>query len=236
MTRYNLTPIDDVFNESVPSWQDWRENIHSYFNNEEYDTELLDEYYDAIICDIHKLPELLSYGYLIDDYSGLFTLNNPELVGKHAFNMANFVRRQHLKFGAKTLFTVCADYGILNIQIKLCGMQLCHATIPQKNRSGQALINIGNHCAPYKNKDFRQFDVVFASNIFQDNPSDIWNTLCWYRNARKEVYLSTDTFSRLTNVIDYDRLELAENPAEIYDKDTYADLNRGYMYRIYRLK
>jgi hypothetical protein len=236
MNRYNLNPLDDLFNDRVPSFEDWRKNIHEYFNNPKYDTQLLDEYYDALICDIHTLPELLSYGYLIDDYSGLFTLNNPQMIGKHTFNLANFIRRNHPKFGPKTLFTVCADYGIVNVQIKLCGLALCHATIPAKNRSGQALVNIGNHCPPYKNRDYRQFDVVFASNVFQDNPSDIWNTLVHYRRIGKEVYFTTDTFSRLTNVIDYDRLEAAENPAEIYDKDTYADLSRGYMYRIYRLK
>jgi hypothetical protein len=234
--RYNFNPLYDVFNDTVPGHEAWRENIYNYFHNETYDQDLLDDYYDALICDIHKLPALLANGYLIDSYSGLFTLNDPELVGKHTFNMANFVRRNHPRFGSKTLFTVCVDYGILNVQIRLCGLSLCHATIPAKNRAGQALVTIGNHCAPYKNRDYRQFDVVFASNIFQDNPSDIWNTLCHYRGLGKEVYLTTDTFSRLTNVIDYDRLELAENPAVLYDKDTYADLNLGYMYKIYRLK
>jgi len=235
--RYNLSAFEVIFDKTIPSYMEWREGIHDFFNNENYDSAILDEYYNHLIEDIWSIYELVRKGYLIEPHSGLFTFDNPEMKGIHSFNLANMVRRNHQYFHNKKLRTITTDYGMVNIQIKLCGLELHSALMPKKNLAGAVLATIGNKSYPYSFVDDIEADVVLAANVF-DNPEyslTNWESLLANQEEGREVFFTTNTFGDLKNFIDYSKIELVENPSEIYDDDAYSNLDLGLSNKIYKL-
>ena len=233
--KYNLTPLLDAV-KNVPSSDEWKEKITTFFNNENYDAGLLDYYYNVLINDIWTVRYTLECGYLVDDYSGLFSFDTPETKTFHTFNMANFVRRNHQHFYKKSIQTMCGDYGILNLQIRLCGLDLKSAAVPAYDIVGAVLAVIGNNCSPYAFVD-KDCDVIFACNVFTDEDTSyrIWSLLYEKQKQGKEVFITSNTFHHLKNIVSYDKLKQMENPSEVYDAETYSNLDLGFMNKIYRI-
>ena len=235
--RYNLTAFDSIFDESIPSYMEWRERLNNYFNSSVYTPRLLDEYYEILIDKIYTIHELAKTGTLTDQYSGLFSFNNPHMEGKHTFNMANYVNRNYLMFNNKNIRTVCGDYGILNTQIRMCGLNLKGATIAHDNQFGAVLVAIGNNAPPYSFKDDPNGDVVFACNVFDTEQSadKTWALLEHLVKEGKHVFFTTNTFSYLHSVVNYDRIKQMENPIDLYDDMVYSDPRLGISNKIYKL-
>lgn len=235
--RYNLTGFNRVFTKHIPSYELWRENLHNFFYNDDYDPAIRDEYYDILLENFQSLQELLQYGYLTDEHSGLFTFDKPEMKSLHTFNLSNLVRRNHQYFYKKKIRTICADFGILNIQVQLCGLDLVGTLIPPDAFAGSILAVIGNKCHPYSFKDNIDADVVFAAHIFsvEQTAFSNWNVLTEYKAEGKEIYFTTSTFSELKKFVSYDRIQQVENPSEVYHKDAYSNLDLGLSNKIYKL-
>lgn len=233
--KYNLIPLLNVVKD-VPSSEEWKEKIETFFTNENYDPALLDQYYNILIDNVGLMQYTLNCGYLIDDYSGLFTFDTPETKSFHTFNLANFVRRNHRHFYKKSIQTMCGDYGLLNVQIKLCGLDLQSAALSSFNMVGGALAVIGNNSAPYAFVD-GDCDVIFASNVFNEEEQAyrIWSFLYEKHSQGKEVFITSNSFHHLKHIVSYDKLKQIENPSEIYDAETYSNGDLGYMIKIYRI-
>lgn len=221
---------------NVPSSDIWKERIEKFFANEHYEPILQDQYYNILLGNIQSIRYTLNHGYLIDDYSGLFSFDTPETKSFHAFNIANFVRRNHRHFFKKSIQTMCADYGMLNIQIKLCGLDLQSAALPSNNLVGGVLAVIGNDCTPYPFVN-EECDVIFASNVFNEEEQAyrIWSFLYEKHSRGKEVFITSNSFHHLKHIVSYDKLKLMENPSEIYDAETYSNGDLGYMTKIYQI-
>lgn len=235
--RYNLSAILEQFDETVPSYQSWIDKIEAFFSNQDYNPKTLDVYYDHILFNHRMIKYLFDQGYIIDDYSGLFTFNTSETRTLHTFNLANFVRRNHRYFYKKKIHTFCSDYGILNVQTKLCGLDLVNSYLPLQTIMGSMLLVIGNQCAPYEVNHTDTPDVIIASNIFstEDDAWTNWNYLFDEKLSGKEVFFSSYSFNELQKFINYDKIKQVEDPLQVYDKDTYSNGDLGYMNRIYQI-
>ena len=235
--RYNLTPFYDLLDESVPSRDVWRDRFKVFFDNTNTNKALLDLYYNLLINNYNNLYPLLVSGYLIDPYSGLFTFDEPSMKGLHTFNMANFIRRNHVFFNKKSLKTISMDFGLTNIQIKQCGLKLTNVSLSAQSIPGSALLVIGNYSPPYDFKNDEDPDVIFACHVFntEDEAWENWNMLFDLSIQGKDVFFTSATFKELKKFINYDRIQQMENPSEIYDADLYSNLDMGFMNRIYRI-
>lgn len=238
--RYNLSPFELLLDETVPSFQEWNKKVHSFFNSEHHSEELLDYYYNLLTKDYYSIKPLLCGGYFVDDYSGLFTFDTQATKFIHSFNMANFVRRNYIHFNKKKIQTFSMDYGMLNVQIKQCGLELVGGSLPPLTHTGAILAMIGNECSPYPIGtyiDLPECDVFIASNIFraEDEAHRNWNFLMDAHSKGKEVYFTSNTFKELQKFVDYDKIEQLEDPTAIYDKEVYSNLDYGYSNKIYRI-
>lgn len=235
--RYNINPFYDLLDETVPSRDTWRERFKMFFENTNTDKALLDLYYNLLINNYNNLYPLLITGYLIDPYSGLFTFDEPFMKGLHTFNMANFIRRNHIFFNKKSIKTISADFGLTNIQIKQCGLKLTNVSLPIQCIPGSALLVIGNYSTPYEFKNEDDPDVIFASHVFdtEDSAWENWNMLFDLSIQGKDVFFTSSTFNELKKFINYDRIQQMEIPSEIYDSETYSSLDLGFMNKIYRI-
>lgn len=233
--KYNLTPLMDIVN-NVPSSDVWKERFETFFANENYEPDLLDQYYNILIGNVQLIRYTLNHGYLIDDYSGLFTFDTPETKSFHSFNVANFIRRNHRYFFKKSIQTMCGDYGMLNIQIKLCGLDLQSAALSSDNMVGGVLAVIGNNSLPYPFVN-AECDVIFASNVFNEEEQAyrIWSFLYERSREGKEIFITSNSFHHLKHIVSYDKLKMIENPSEIYDAETYSNGDLGYMTKIYQI-
>lgn len=235
--RYNLSPLLDVHLEELSNTGVWKDRIKAFFNNENYDPKLLDQYYDILIDNYEHYIQLINYDYIIDEYSGLFTFDTPEKKTIHTFNLANFVRRNHLFFDKKSIQTMVLDYGIVNVQLKLCGLNLKSTAIPKDSQAGAVLTVIGNDCPPY-DFTYHDCDVIIAANIFngEEDAWRNWNLLLDSRLIKKkEIFFCSNSFADLQKYINYDKIEQVEDPTQVYDEHTYANTDLGYMTKIYRI-
>ena len=234
--KYNLDTIYGYLDETVPSANDWKEKFHLYFNNPHYDPVLLDNYYRLSIDNLVSMRNMLRCGYLIDEYSGLFTLDVPDVKYTHAFNMANFIRRNHVYFNKKRIATISNDYGLMNIQIIQCGLDLVFSSLPFENWGGMMMINIGNNCRPYL-PSVAESDVFFFSNVFATEQQAYanWNFMIDKHLDGKEVFFSTNDFEQLKKFSIPKKMEQVEDPQSVYDDEHYANIDMGYMNKIYRI-
>lgn len=234
MKNYNLHPILTAIDRKIPSCYTWMDRIENWFDNDDFDGGMRDYYYNMLLTYNKDISPLLSQGVLIDEYSGLFTLNTDQTKYKHTFNMANFVRRNHLYFKNKRIATVCRDYGIINTQIRMMGLDLTFSQLPFENFLGSALVMIGNECPPY-NVGIGEYDVLLVCNSIENNDDArlTWNMMLDNRLDGKEVFFTFPTFRDLQNHILYDRIYQVENPEQIYDKDAYENVDLGLQHKIY---
>lgn len=237
---YNLTPFTTLLTENVPSADTWRERITSFFTNEEYDAELLDWYYDKLINNYYEVKRLLDNGFFVDPYTGLFSFPSNAIEGSHSFNLAYFISRNYQHFYGKKILTICADYGILNVQLKMCGLDIVSAVQKENYNIGTILACIGNNSPPYPiNKfEFPEEDVLILSSVFQEDDLAYknWEYVVDKRAEGKEVFFSSNTYYYLRNYMNYDKIDLVIDPQKMYNSEDYSDVTYGYMNRIYRLK
>jgi hypothetical protein len=237
---YNLSPIFRFLSPENTNSKVWKERLTSFFDNEEYDGYLQDWYYDTLLSVPEEVDYLLNNGILVDEYTGLFSLPARWLDKKHSFNLAYFISRNYQHFYNKKMLTVCGDFGILNIQAKMCGLEIVSAVQNEKLNIGTVLTCIGNNCPPYPiNKfEFEEEDVIMMSCVFEDEDLSYknWEFMLDKRLEGKEVFFTSDTFSNLKDYINYDRIELITDPNQEYRPEDYAELTYGYTNKIYRVK
>jgi hypothetical protein len=240
MTHYNLSPILKLLKPDATNSEEWKNKIVSFFGNENYDPQLLDEYYSLLINNLNFIEPLFECGYLADLYTGLFTFDNNYHVFRSSFNMAYYIERNRSSFLNKKILTMTTDAGIMNVQLKLCGLDLVNSIMaPSFNVLGSILICIGNNSPPYQmnRKHMEQVDVVFINNMFEtsDMAHSIWNTMIDMKIEGKEVYFTTHFFTHIQKHMIASRFEPVEDPTLVYSKDAIADLRFGYNHRIYRM-
>lgn len=237
---YNLNPILSLLREETPNADTWKSRIEYFFNNEDYDPELQDWYYDTLLSNIPAVDSCFHAGYVIDPYTGLFSFPSRYIDASHSFNIALFVSKHYQHFYKKKILTVCADFGMLNVQMKLCGLDLVSAVQNEYYNIGSVLACIGNSAPPYpiNRFEFPEEDVLFMSCVFQDEDLAYKNLemMIDKRLEGKEVFFTTNTFFHLKNYINYDRIEPIIDPKDVYKEEDYANIPMGYMNRIYRLK
>lgn len=237
---YNLSPILNLLTPDRANADIWRERIQSFFTNEEFDPELQDMYYDVLLKNLQFVDYLFSKGNLVDSYTGLFSIPVPFLEHRHTFNLAHFISDNYQHFFKKRILTVCNDFGILNVQLKMCGLDLVSSIQSEELISGTVLTCIGNNCPPYPiNKlDFDAEDVIILSCVFQEDDLAYknWQLMLDKKSEGKEVFFTSNTFQHLRNYVNYDRLEVVTNPQKIYMPEDYANLIYGYTNKIYRVK
>lgn len=234
---YNLSPI---YNLSVPNVGTWSERFLQFFSNEDYDAALQDWYYDKIIDNINEVQELLNAGYFVDPYTGLFSIPSPHIEATHSFNLAHFIGKHPQHFFGKRILTVCADFGMLNIQAKLSGLNIVSSIQKEYYNVGTVLACIGNNSPPYPINvfDFPDEDVVFMSCVFQDDDLAYknWEFMMEKRIEGKEVFFTSNSYFYLRRYMNYDKIELVIDPRTVYNEEDYSDISYGYMNRIYRMK
>lgn len=237
---YNLSPFLNLLTYQVPSAETWRERFTSFFNNEEYDGDLQDWYYDRLISNIDEVKNYLLNGYVADPYTGLFSFPSSDIEASHSFNVALFVSKHPQHFFGKKILTICSDFGILNVQMKLCGLNIVSSVQKEYYNVGTVLACIGNNSPPYpiNRFEFPEEDVVFMSCVFQDDDLAYknWEFMLDKKAERKEVYFTSNTYFYLRQYMDYDKIELIIDPKKVYKPEDYADISYGYMNKIYRLK
>lgn len=236
---YNLSPILSLLNENTPNAEVWRDRITSFFSNEEYDSELQDWYYDKLINYTYEVSSFFANGYFVDPYTGFFSFPSAHIEASHSFNMALFISANHQHFFKKNILTVCGDFGILNLQIKMSGLNLVSSVQKEYYNVGTILACIGNNSPPYPiNKlEFPEEDVIFMSCVFQEDELAYknWEYMLDKRAVGKEVFFTSNTYFYLRRYMNYDRIEVVADPRKVYKPEDYADLSYGYMNKIYRL-
>lgn len=237
---YNLSPILNLLTPALPNADVWRERIQSFFSNKEYDAELQDWYYDKLISNIQEVKELLHGINFVDSYTGLFSMPSPYIEATHSFNIAKFIGDHYQHFYGKKILTVCADFGMLNIQAKFSGLNLLSSIQKEYFNTGTVLACIGNNCPPYPiNKfDFEEEDVIIMSCVFQEDDLSYknWEFMLDKKLDGKEVFFTSNTYVYLRRYMNYDKIELVIDPKKMYNQEDYADISYGYMNKIYRLK
>jgi hypothetical protein len=237
---YNLSPITNLLTPDLPNRDVWRERIQSFFHSQEYDAELQDWYYDKLISNISEVDQLLRGINYVDPYTGLFSMPSPHIEATHSFNFAKFISDHYQHFYGKKILTVCADFGILNIQAKFSGLNLISSIQKEYYNIGTVLTCIGNNCPPYPiNKfDFEEEDVIMMSCVFQEDDLTYknWEFMLDKRLNGKEVFFTSNTYVYLRRYMNYDKIELVIDPKKMYNSEDYADISYGYMNKIYRLK
>lgn len=240
MTPYNLSPILKLLKPDAPNSEEWKNRIVSFFGNENYDPQLLDEYYSYLISNLNFIEPLFEIGYLADPYTGLFTFDNDYHTFRSSFNMAYYIERNRSSFLNKKILTMTTDAGIMNVQLKLCGLDLVNSIMmPPFNVLGAILICIGNNSPPYQMnvRNMEHVDVVFINNMFEtsDMAYDVWNMMLDMKLQGKEVYFTTHSFKQIQKHMIASRFEPVEDPTLVYSKDAISDLRFGYNHRIYRM-
>lgn len=234
---YNLSPL---YNLSVPNIDTWNERFSQFFSNEEYDPVLQDWYYNKLIDNMSEVETLLNAGYFVDPYTGLFSIPSPYIEATHSFNLAHFIGKHPQHFFGKNILTVCADFGILNIQAKMSGLNIVSSVQKEYYNVGTVLTCIGNNSPPYPINvfDFPEEDVVFMSCVFQEDDLAYknWEMMIDMRISGKEVFFTSNSYFYLRRYMNYDRIELVIDPRTVYNEEDYADIAYGYMNRIYRMK
>jgi predicted nicotinamide N-methyase len=187
-----------------------------------------------------EVETLLNAGYFVDPYTGLFSIPSPYIEATHSFNLAHFIGKHPQHFFGKNILTVCADFGILNIQAKMSGLNIVSSVQKEYYNVGTVLTCIGNNSPPYPINvfDFPEEDVVFMSCVFQEDDLAYknWEMMIDMRISGKEVFFTSNSYFYLRRYMNYDRIELVIDPRTVYNEEDYADIAYGYMNRIYRMK
>lgn len=237
---YNLSPILNLLTPEVSNRDNWRERIVSFFSNEEYDSILQDWYYDKLITNISEVNQLIRGINYVDPYTGLFSMPSPYIEATHSFNMAKFLSDYHQHFYGKKILTLCADFGILNIQAKFCGLNVVSSVQKEYFNTGTVLACIGNNCPPYPINvfEYEPEDVIMMSCVFQEDDLSYknWEFMLDKRAEGKEVFFTSNSYFFLRRYMNYDKIELVVDPKKVYRSEDYADISYGYMNKIYRLK
>jgi len=237
---YKLTPLLTLLKGRITTADTWHNRFVSIFNNEEYDSELQDWYYEKLISNIDEVKMYLENGYFIDPYTGLFSFPSPHIEATHSFNLALFISQHHQHFFGKKILTVCSDFGILNVQMKLCGLNVVSSVQKENLNVGTALACIGNDSPPYpiNRMTFPEEDAVFMSCVFQEDDLTYknWELMIDKRAEGKEVFFTSNSYFFLRRYMNYDKIEVIIDPKKVYKSDDYADISYGYMNKIYRLK
>lgn len=237
---YNLSPILNLLTSDLPNRDVWHERIVFFFDNQEYDADLQDWYYDKLISNISEVNSLLRGGNFVDPYTGLFSMPSPHIEATHSFNIAKFISNHYQHFYGKKILTLCADFGILNIQSKLSGLNIVSCVQKEYFNTGTVLACIGNNSPPYPiNKfDFEEEDAIIMSCVFQDDDLTYknWEFMLDKRLDGKEVFFTSNTYVHLRKYMNYDKIEIVIDPKKVYNAEDYADISYGYMNKIYRLK
>jgi hypothetical protein len=233
---YNLLPILKKISDDHPNAENWRTKIKTWFSTD-YDKELQDLYYNLLVHNHTMLDRYLNQGYMVDEYTGLFTFEDSE--GTPSFSTAYWIEKNHQMFFNKRVFTVCADYGIMNIQLKFCGIKVVNSYIPLPLVYGAMLITILNDCPPYPMnlKAIDDCDVVITGSIFgtDDAAYNNWNMLLDMRAIGKDVFFSTNNFSFLKKYFLEERIQKVQESLDIYQPEDYSNLRFAYDHRVYRI-
>ena len=176
----------------------------------------------------------------MDPYTGLFSFSSFDIESSHSFNLAYFISKNYQHFFRKKILTVCADYGILNVQMKLCGLDVVSSVQKETFNVGTVLACIGNNSPPYPiNKfEFPEEDVLIMSCVFQEDDLSYknWEYMIDKRAEGKEVFFTSNTYVHLRKYMNYDKIELGVDPQKMYNSEDYSDITYGYMNRIYRIR
>lgn len=237
---YNLSPIHNLITDNTPNGDVWASRIHYFFNQPDFEPELTDWYYDKLINNIAEVKQLINGGNFVDPYTGLFSMPSPYIEASHSFNLAYFLSKNYQYFYGKKLLTLCADFGMINVQAKLCGLNIVSAVQRELYNIGSILTCIGNNAPPYPiNKfDFEREDAIILSCVFQTDELAYrnWEMMVDARAEGKEVFFTSNSYFYLRRYMDYSKIELVIEPKMMYNEEDYADIAYGYMNRIYRLK
>lgn len=237
---YNISPFLAILTDKIPNAEIWKNKFTSFFQNKEYDPVLQDWYYDKLIDNISEVQKTLEAGYFVDSYTGLFSFPSPHIEASHSFNLARFVNDNYQHFYNKKILTLCADFGVMNIQMKMCGLNVVSSVQKEYYNVGSVLACIGNNVPPYpiNRFEFPEEDVVFLSCVFQEDELSYvnWEYMIEKKLASKEVFFTSNSYFYLRRYMNYDRIELVIDPQKMYNKEDYADISYGYMNKIYRLK
>lgn len=236
--EYNLNPILKSLDKSSPYAQTWRENFETFFSQQSFDPVIQDFYYNAIVHNLEDVKTLLASSYLIDSYSGLFTFDVlPSEMD--SFSLALFIEKNFIKFKDKKITSISFDYGISNVQTKLCGLNLVNSIVPTSMIVASVLTCIGNKAPPYliNSEDGRDFDTLFVSNAFgtEDLAYAYWNFMLDQYASKKEVFFKTNTFTHLKKYINFDKIEVVMDSKTVYDADHLSNLKIDYRNKIYRI-
>lgn len=238
--NYNLSPFIGLLDENTPNTEIWKQRFESFFYNEEYDPELQDWYYNKLLDNISETKNILRGGYFVDPYTGLFSFPSEDIEGSHSFNVAFFLSANHGRFYKKNILTICADYGILNVQMKMCGLNVVSSVQKEYYNVGSVLACIGNNSPPYpiNRFEFPEEDVIFMSCVFQDDDLAYknWEFMIEKKLEGKDVFFTSNTYFFLRRYMNYEKIELVIDPKTVYNPEDYADISYGYMNKIYRLK
>lgn len=223
-----------------PNYDVWVKRFHKFFEAENCDPALHDEWYNHLIENIEEVKDKLSLGYLIDPYTALATFDDHRIENKNSFNVAYYIQRNYNDFIRKKVLTVVGDYGITNLQLQLCGIRVVSTIMEKELVVGSMLTAIMNECTPYpiNHYNFPKHDIVIACSVFEgdDRAWHNWQALLDQKANGKEVYFSSNLFCSLKKFANYDIMDLLELPSEVYDKKDWEDLRFGYMHRLYKLK
>lgn len=237
--KYNIFPILKKIKKDDSNYENWKDRLTSFFSNIEYDPIVQDTYYDTLINNLDEVETLINSGYLIDDISGLFTFNSSVCETKHSFNFARYLNNNYQHFYGKKILTVCGDYGILNVQLRLAGLNVVSSIQAPHLIVGSILTCIGNNSPIYPiNKfDFEEEDVLIFSCVFNDDNLTYknWNLMIDKKIDGKEVYFTSNNFCQLKKFMNTDRIQLESDPQKTYRMSDYIDISYGFKNRIYKI-
>ena len=243
--RYNLTPFYDILTPEIASHEVWKERFNLFFEKEQterFHDQYVDQFYEQMLREIDEVNIILRSRVLIDEYTGLFSFHTPDTAYVQTFNMANFIRRNTNYFHGKTLCTISRDFGTVNNQIKMSGLNLGAGVLPWETRVGGIINMIGNEapaCPIYPAFVYgrNDIDVYFLNHMFiSDREAHLhWNAAFDMFLDGKEVYFTTSKFEHLQNHVLFDRIQPVEEPLDVYSKDDYINLEMGYSNKIYRI-
>jgi hypothetical protein len=236
---YNLSPILNQLDESIPNHSVWKERLVSFFANQYYSPELLDNYYGTLINQVPEVMRLLHLGTLVDPYTGLFTFDDEQTNASNTFSLAYWLERKGRHFlRYKPIQIHTKDYGLVCIQATLCGLSITNTIMETHLEVGAMLICIGNGCPPYPiNIPNVEPLAIIVANIFDtyETAWDEWEYITEKHIRGAEVYFVSNTFNYLKDFVDYGHFEQVENPLDIYGPEDYTDIKFGYMNRIYKV-
>jgi hypothetical protein len=238
--EYNLSPFYNALSLNNPNYDNWIQKFDKFFSLEQAEPALYDEWYNHLIEDNYRVKEILRLGYLVDSYTAIATFDDPFVGTRNSFNMAHYIQRTYDRFIRKNVLTMIGDYGVTNIQLQLCGVNIVSSNMKLENVTGSMLTTILNEGYPYpiNRQEHEKEDIVIACSIF-DYDNEAWNNwqgLLDRRADGTEVYFTSSKNCSLKKFVNYDIIDLIESPLDVYEVSDLDDLKYGYTHKLYRLK